>query len=510
MEGTEMEKYICIHGHFYQPPREDPWTEKIEEQKDAAPFHDWNERITYECYEPNTSSRILEEERIVDVVNNFEKISFNFGPTLFTWLSRKHPETYRKIIDADKISADKNEGYGSAIAQAYNHMIMPLANHKDKETQVYWGIRDFEFRFKRKPLGMWLPETAVDTATLEELAKQEIRFTILSPEQAGAVRKSGSDSWIKVNTNSLDKSRPYCCKLPSGRSIILFFYNGKVSHDVAFNGLLKDGKMFADHLLEAFDNNNIGLELSHIATDGETYGHHHRHGDMALAFCLYYIEKYKKARLSNYAFFLNMKPADHEVQIRENTSWSCSHGIERWRSNCGCKGTNESHIHQKWRKPLRDAFDFLRDDIDNIFVVQMKKLTHADPWDLRNKYISVILDRSEENILEFLKKYAGIETGREEMIRMLELLEMQKHAMFMYTSCAWFFDDISDTGTVQIIAYATRACQLAEKFTKRKLFPAFLTKLAKAKGNFRDYPDARVLFEKLVKPRIIDIDVFAL
>ncbi len=505
-----MEKYVCIHGHFYQPPRENPWTEKIEEQKDAAPFHDWNEKITYECYQPNTACRILEDEKIVDVVNNFEKISFNFGPTLLSWLENKHPETCIAIVAADNKVASATNGHGPAIAQVYNHMIMPLADQRDKETQVYWGIKDFEKRFGRKPEGMWLPETAVDIASLEELAKQEIAFTILSPEQARAVRKINDNKWMEVDPIQLDKSRPYRCRLPSGRSISLFFYNGKVSHDVAFNGLLKDGKQFADHLLEAFHENGNNIQLSHIATDGETYGHHHRHGEMALAFCMYYLEKYRKARVTNYAHYLSMQPPEYEVQIRENTSWSCSHGIERWRSNCGCKGTHKKSIQQQWRKPLREAFDFLKVKINSIYVNEIHSLTDADPWKLRNQFIDLVLERSPENIHLFFSKSFKNHPDKETQNKIIDLLEMQKYSMFMYTSCAWFFDDISDTGTIQIIAYAARACQLAEKYSPQALFPDFLEKLKKAGGNFPKYPDAKVLFEKRIRPAMKEVNHFAL
>ncbi|MDZ7740864.1 MAG: DUF3536 domain-containing protein [Bacteroidota bacterium] len=505
-----MEKYICIHGHFYQPPREDPWTEKIEEQKDASPFHDWNEKITYECYQPNTDCRILEDEKIVDVVNNFEKISFNFGPTLLSWLENKHPNTYKAIIGADEKVAGRMNGHGPAIAQAYNHMIMPLADQRDKETQVRWGIRDFEKRFDRKPEGMWLPETAVDTATLEELARQNIAFTILAPEQAKAIRKINDDQWIAIDSGTLDKGRPYLCNLPSGRSISLFFYNGKVSHDVAFNGLLKDGKQFANHLLEAFGEKGAGMQLSHIATDGETYGHHHRHGDMALAFCIYYLEKYEKTRVSNYAHYLSMQEPEHEVQIHENTSWSCSHGIERWRSNCGCKVTHKKSVKQQWRRPLRNAFDFLKEKINKMYVDQIQNFTDADPWKLRNDFMEIILDPADENTALFFRNNLKVQVDKDVQNKLLDLLEMQKYSMFMYTSCAWFFDDISDTGTIQIIAYATRACQLAEKYGQESLFPEFLERLKKAKGNFPEYPDAKVLFEKRIRPRMKDLKPYSL
>ncbi len=289
-----MKKYICIHGHFYQPPRENAWLEVIEVQDSAHPYHDWNERITAECYAPNAASRILNEKGVIkNIISNYSKISFNFGPTLLSWLQAREPETYNAILEADRESMNHFDGHGSAIAQVYNHMILPLANSRDKETQITWGIRDFEFRFKRKPEGMWLAETAVDTESLELLAKHGIKFTILAPRQAKAIRKLRDTDWTKVNTETVDTRRPYKCLLPSGASIVLFFYDGDIAHGVAFDGLLNDGKKFAHRLLEEFDNDSEDPQLTHIATDGETYGHHHKHGDMALAFALDYIERHK-------------------------------------------------------------------------------------------------------------------------------------------------------------------------------------------------------------------------
>ena len=332
-------KFICIHGHFYQPPRENAWLEVIEVQDSAHPYHDWNERISAECYGPNAASRILSSNNsiIKNILNNYTRISFNFGPTLLSWMEMYDKETYDAILEADKESVDRFSGHGSAIAQVYNHIIMPLANRKDKETQVIWGIRDFTYRFKREPEGMWLAETAVDTETLEILAEQNIKFTILAPRQAKSVRKIGDANWTSVNDHSVDIKRPYFIKLPSGKSITVFFYNGDVSQSVAFNGLLNDGKRFAKSLIDLFDKDRDEPQLAHIATDGETYGHHHKHGEMALAYSLDYIEKNKNADLTNYAEFIHKFPATWEAEIHENSSWSCVHGVERWRSNCGCR-----------------------------------------------------------------------------------------------------------------------------------------------------------------------------
>src|SRR4051812_11179720 len=278
-------RHICIHGHFYQPPRENPWLEAVETQDSASPYHDWNERITAECYGPNASARILDEnDRILKIVNNYASISFNFGPTLLSWLESRSPDTYAAIIDADRISRARFSGHGSALAQAYNHIILPLANARDKRTQVRWGLCDFEWRFGRKPEGMWLPETAVDVDSLEALAAEGIAFTILEPHQAKRVRKIGEKAWSETG---MDPTMPYRCTLPSGRTIAIFFYDGPISRAVAFENLLARGENLAHRVIGAFADTRKHAQVVNIATDGETYGHHHRYGDMALAYALH-------------------------------------------------------------------------------------------------------------------------------------------------------------------------------------------------------------------------------
>ncbi len=374
LEST-MKKYICIHGHFYQPPRENAWLEEIETQDSAYPFHDWNERITSECYGPNTASRILDENGVIKkIINNYAKISFNFGPTLLSWLEEHDKDTYEAIIEADKISMQNFSGHGSAVAQVYNHIIMPLANRRDKETQVKWGIYDFEQRFGRKPEGMWLAETAVDTESLEVLAEHDIKYTILAPRQAMAVRKIGDKDWHDVSDLSVNTKVPYLCNLPSGKTIYLFFYDGNISQEVAFNGLLNNGKSFGERLINDFDEKNSDPQLVHIATDGESYGHHHKHGDMALAFCLDHIEKSGRAKLTNYGEYLEKFGAVHEAKIVQSSSWSCVHGVGRWKENCGCHTGGNSGWTQQWRKPLRDSLDALREKVSKIYEKEASKL----------------------------------------------------------------------------------------------------------------------------------------
>ncbi|HCW07241.1 MAG TPA: glycoside hydrolase [Cytophagales bacterium] len=500
--STTASKYVCIHGHFYQPPRENAWLEVIEVQDSAHPYHDWNERITAECYEPNATARILDQENIIrDIVNNYSRISFNFGPTLLSWMETYAPETYEAILEADKESIKRFKGHGSAIAQVYNHIIMPLANERDKQTQIAWGIRDFEFRFKRKPEGMWLAETAVDIKTLEALAENNIKFTILAPRQAKAVRKIGETEWTSVNDRSVNTKQSYLCKLPSGKSIYIFFYDGDISQSIAFNGLLNDGRHFADSLLNAIDPNNKEAQLVHVATDGETYGHHHKHGDMALAFCLDFIEKEKSINLTNYGQFLSLVPTTYEAQIHENSSWSCVHGVERWRNDCGCNSGGKPGWNQQWRRPLRDALDWLRDQANEIVEREGKKI-FRDTLAAKNDYINVVLNRNDDTIKKFIKSNI-IDTAQSSDV--LRLMEMQRHAMLMYTSCGWFFDEVSGIETTQILQYACRVIQLASQTGNVNLEPEFLERLEKAPSNVSAHRNAAEVYKKFVLPALTNL-----
>jgi alpha-amylase/alpha-mannosidase (GH57 family) len=503
-------KYVCIHGHFYQPPRENPFLEAVEVQDSAEPYHDWNERITAECYAPNAQSRLLDEsQRIVRLVNNYGQISFNFGPTLLLWMESKAPNVLVDIQTADQYSRGRFGGHGSAIAQAYNHMILPLANTRDKATQVKWGIADFEKRFGRKPEGMWLPETAVDTASLEALASEGVKFTILAPRQAGKVRGENEKQWRDVTGEKIDPRRPYKVALPSGKQIAVFFYDGRISQGVAFEGLLDDGKRFADRLRSGFGDTQDAPQLVHIATDGESYGHHHTHGEMALTYALNDIERSGDVKLTNYAEYLELFPPKEFVEIVENTSWSCIHGIERWRSNCGCNASQRAGWTQAWREPLRNALDALRDELAMLFELHAKVLLR-DPWRARDEYIRVILDRSDENVDKFLLEHAGRELNSSEVVRALNLLEMQRHAMLMYTSCGWFFDEISGLESVQVLQYAGRAIQLArEILDDSSLEERFVARLSAAKSNLAEHRDAGNIYEKWVRTAAVKLETVA-
>lgn len=500
-----MDRHICIHGHFYQPSRENPWLEEVELEDSAYPYHDWNDRIFAECYAPNAASRILNSERkIIDIVNNYCKISFDFGPTLLRWLERHNPDVYQAILDADEKSQGLFSGHGSAIAQAYSHMIMPLANKRDKRTQVIWGIKDFEHRFKRKPEGMWLPETAVDLETLEIMAEYGIKFTILAPEQASRIRKIGDNRWQELNEVSIDPKRPYQCKLPSGRMLAIFFYDGPISREIAFGGLLGNGENLARKLISAFEEQPEAGQFVNIATDGETYGHHHRFGDMALAYCFYYLESNNLAKISIYAEVLEKNPPVYEVEIIENTSWSCFHGIERWKNDCGCSTGKNKNWNQAWRAPLRGAMDWLKGSLVQVYEEEMSKLV-KDPWSARDDYIDVVLNRSVENVEGFLSRHAKINLVKKDKIKVLKLLEMQRFAMFMYTSCGWFFEDISGIETIQVIQYAARAMQLAKQTSGISLEEAYVNILERAVSNDPDLKDGRKIYETIVKPNILDL-----
>ena len=526
MSVPTASRFVCVHGHFYQPPRENPWIEAVETQDSAAPYHDWNERITAECYAPNGAARIVDSKnRILRITNNYARISFNFGPTLLSWMEEKAPLTLKMVRDADRQS-QKHFGHGSAIAQVYNHIIMPLASTRDRISQIVWGIADFEHRFGRKPEGMWLSETAVDVESLDLLARHGIRFTILAPHQCARVRPldravkttgpaptaapmgvtaTNDEGWQETADAGVDTTHPYLVHTSPGHSIAVFFYNGPVSRAIAFDGLLNSGEAFADRLLGGFTERE-GAQLVHVATDGETYGHHHRHGEMALAYALQLIEE-GNAKLTNYGAYLAKFPPTHEVQIVEDSSWSCFHGVERWRSDCGCNG-GKAGWNQQWRAPLREALDWLRDCMAPLVSsASTNLLTDADA--ARNDYIHVILDRSRASVDAFLARHSIRTLNAAERVRALQLMELERNAMLMYTSCGWFFDDISGIETVQIITYAARVIELAAALfpeTHGALERGFTDRLAQAKSNDPEWHDGRYIYDQAIRPMVVDLE----
>jgi len=573
--AAEPQRYICVHGHFYQPPRENPWLETVEVQDSAAPYHDWNERITAECYAPNGASRITNKaNQIVRIVNNYGRMSFNFGPTLLSWLSASAPRTYRMIQDADRASAARYSGHGSAIAQVYNHIIMPLASERDARTQIRWGIADFEHRFNRRPEGMWLAETAVSRSVLDLMAQEGIKFTILAPSQCARVRRLSEEEiaaraetartgrpnlrrratdhknpqldaglhdipadqeltqappvpsepgaphlasdmwasatpWTETPNADVDPTHPYLIHLNEGRTIAVFFYDGPGSRAIAFEGLLNSGEIFAQRLIGGLHDDKPVTEpqLSHVATDGESYGHHHKHGEMALSYALHWIEENQLATLTNYGEFLEKFPPQWEAEVAEDTSWSCAHGVERWRSNCGCNG-GKPGWNQEWRGPLREALDLLRDKTAPL-AEEVAAPLFKDLWAARDAYISLMLDRSPDNIARFFAAHGTHELSEQERVTAFELLELERHTQLMYTSCGWFFDEISGIETVQIIAYAGRVLQLAAKLfgpAGAALEAEFLAILSRARSNVPEIGDGAEVYRRYVTDARVDLE----
>jgi alpha-amylase/alpha-mannosidase (GH57 family) len=484
------DRFVCIHGHFYQPPREDPWTGRVPLQPSAAPYHDWNERVAAECYGPNTAARILDPQgRIEEIVDNFSRISFDVGPTLLSWLEANAPRIYRAIQEADRESARRYSGHGSAIAQGYHHAILPLADARDRRTEVLWGKRDFEARFGRAPEGMWLPETAVDLATLEELAAAGIRFTILAPHQAARVRPIGGREWTIVSEGTLDATRPYSVFLPSGKRIAVFFYDGPASRAIAFEGLLGSAQDLAGRLTSG------GPGLLHVATDGESYGHHHPHGDMALAAALRSIERSGGPRLTNYGQYLEEHPPADEAEIAENTSWSCAHGLGRWTRDCGCRLS--AVTSQAWRGPLRAAFDSLREEVAPRYA-EAASLYFQDPWGVRDDAIELFSGCDARKAEDFLARHAARSLRPAERRRAFELLDLQRNLLRASTSCGWFFDDVAGLEARQVLAYSARAVELAERAFGGDFEGPFRARLSEAAGNDAALPDARAVYDDVL------------
>jgi alpha-amylase/alpha-mannosidase (GH57 family) len=509
--------FVAIHGHFYQPPRENPWLEAIETEESAHPFHDWNQRIAFECYRPNAYARVVDgSRRILDIHSNYSSISFNFGPTLLSWLEEKSPLIYQKVIEADREGL-KRFGHGNAMAQVYNHIIMPLANEKDKETEVLWGIADFEKRFHRKPDAMWLPETAVNYATLRVLVKYGMKYLILSPFQAMRVRPFGGKKWTDVSQGGIDSTQPYRCFIgdAAGRKradefIDIFFYDGMISREVSFGDLLRDGNVFCEQFTKAYQPSKKMPQLIHIATDGETYGHHKKFGDMALVFALKDGFPSRGFEIINYGSYLKRFPPVYEVEIEEGpkgegTSWSCTHGVGRWKEDCGCSTGGREGWNQKWRKPLRETLDFLRDELASLYEKEGEKIFN-DVWGARNGYIEVMLDRSPQEVARFFENFGVKGLDEQGRIRGLKLLEMERHALLMYTSCGWFFADLSGLETVQILKYASRAIQLAEELSCPRIEEKFVESLSRAKSNLPGMTDGRKVYQTLVKPASVTLE----
>jgi hypothetical protein len=500
------QKYLCIHGHFYQPPRENPWLNQIEFQASALPYHDWNERVTRECYCPNARARLLGEGgRIRELLNNYEYMSFNFGPTLLSWLGKAHPWIYAQIIAADRLSMDRYQGHGNALAQVYNHIIMPLASRRDKLTQIRWGLADFMHRFGRPAEGMWLAETAVDSETLRLMAEEGVKFTILSPDQAAMVRpirRSGRpETWKDVSEGRIDVARPYRVLFDaSGRtSIAVFFYHGPISRAVAYEKLLASGDKLLARIEQAYNGDGEGPELISLATDGESYGHHFKFGDMALSWVFDDLKGGDRITLTNYGEYLERFPPQDEVRIVENSAWSCAHGVGRWCSDCGCRVGSAPGWNQAWRKPLRQGMDWLAGELAAVFEERGVRL-FKDPWKARDEYIALLLHPSTEERDRFIDHQSRRSLDRPERIEALQLLESQRMALFMFTSCGWFFDDISGLEATQVLRYAAKGIDLVRPWVREDLEARLMEFLAQAHSNDPAYGNGAVVYREKVAP----------
>jgi alpha-amylase/alpha-mannosidase (GH57 family) len=494
--------YLIIHGHFYQPPRENPWTDIVEEQPSAAPFHDWNERIHAECYQPNSSAVVSETKRgEPSVINNYAQISFNFGPTLLSWLRQNHPRTYNSIIEADRDSAANRNGHGDAIAQAYGHAILPLCNDRDLRTQIRWGLADFRFRFGREAESLWLPETACNDRVISALMDEGLRYVILAPHQAARVRPANDSDWRDVDEDAIDTSIPYryIDRDNPARSIAVFFFDGRTSRAIAFENLLRS----SEDLVDAFTRAVGDREMLNVATDGETYGHHFKFGDLCLAHALTREAPERGFTITNYGEYLDNHAPALEVEINngsdgQGTSWSCPHGVGRWGRDCGCETGGERGWNQEWRKPLRQALDFLR-DVNIQYFESTRGRLFTFPWLARDDSISLILDPhfSRE---EFLYEHAGRWLSADEQREALTYLELQRMLILMYTSCGWFFNDISGIETIQILRYAARAIDLMAQLHLPSPREQFLQTLSAAKSNRLELGTGADIFRQMVEP----------
>ncbi|MGF1457914.1 MAG: DUF3536 domain-containing protein [Leptolyngbyaceae cyanobacterium] len=506
---------VCIHGHFYQPPRENPYLGAIECQPSAAPFHDWNERIHYECYRPNAYARILNERgEVIDIVNNFAHISFNIGPTLMSWLEQYDPETYRRILEADRESCERLAGHGNAIAQVYNHIILPLASDRDKRTQVRWGKADFKARFGREPEGIWLAETAVDYPTLEALVDEGFKFTILAPSQVQRCRPIPTadnpyPDWYEVGGGQVDPNRPYRCYLPSRwadgtqRYIDIFFYDGPISRDMGFNDVLGSSQHFAGRVGQAIRGDHRAAQIIGVATDGETFGHHRGGAEKSLAYAVTREFPRWGWTVTNFAYYLHSNPPTWEAVLKPVTAWSCSHGVDRWQDDCGCGGGGT--WHQQWRRPLRDALDWLRDQLVDIFE-QYGSRYFKDPWAARDAYVAVIRQRTDNSRQQLFKAHQSHTLSTAEKVEALRLLEMQRHALLMYTSCGWFFDEVSRPEGTQVLRYAARAIELAGEVSGVELEAQFIQQLEPGLSNVPQFGNAAGVYRQLAIPAQVSLE----
>ncbi|HET9442706.1 MAG TPA: DUF3536 domain-containing protein, partial [Acidimicrobiales bacterium] len=466
---------LVVHGHFYQPPRENPWTEEVPREPSAAPFHDWNERIALEAYRPNAFARVVDERgRVVAIVNNYRHMSFDFGPTLLSWLEEEAPEAYARVLEADAIG-------GGGMAQAYFHVILPLATERDVRTQVRWGLAEFQHRFGRRAEGIWLPETAVNDRVLRIVAQEGVRFTILAPRQSAT---------------PVDSRRPYRWVDPDDPTlgVDLVFYDGALSHSAAFELRSLSSQELVQRACDAAGDEG-GLVV--VAADGETFGHHHHWGDRLLAYALAIEAPKRGVQVCSVETYLRRHPPTEQVRVIES-AWSCPHGVGRWKQDCGCSTGGGPGWNQRWRAPLREALDVVRAAVDEAYDRRAPAVL-GDPGRALDDYVQVLLGAEKRD--DFAARHV---VG--DPVEAFTLLEAQRHALAMYTSCGWFFTDLAGLETVQILRYAGRALDCLEELGEEPPLEAFLQVLDRAESNDPAEGTGREVWDRHVVPVRVDAE----
>ncbi len=505
-------KWVVIHGHFYQPPLENPWLDYIEQQPSAAPHHDWNERIYAECYRPNGYSRLLDADgMITGIHNNYRTMSFNFGPTLMSWLAHHHPVTTARIIEGDTAAKKASGGHGNAVAQVYNHIIMPLASRRDQLTQLRWAKASFRATYHREPEGIWLAETAINMETVQCLIEEEFTFVILAPQQAEAIRPlDGSSSWVPTGEQPVDTRRPYriFSRNPAGKKsggyLDAFFFDEGLSKEISFNDLLQDAHTLGNRINDCYTSAAREDEVVVIATDGETFGHHKPFGDMCLAYFFTNVAPSLGIHPVNFGTYLAEHEPQFEVSLKngfgEGTAWSCAHGVGRWTRDCGCSTGGREGWNQKWRAPLREALDTMQESLDSTFSTTCRQFG-INPWKLRDGYATVLNNFTRKTFDRLITaQKPKKKPSAEEKQLLLRLLEAQKYMLFSYTSCGWFFSEISGIEPMQNLAYACRALQLGIDPKKQaEVLETFMHDLARAPSNLNGDTGA-TLFEQHILP----------
>lgn len=477
--GDGEKRFVIIHGHFYQPPRESPWTGLISPEPGAAPFANWNERILSECYAANGHTHIM-DGNLVRIRNNYESLSFDFGPTLFGWMERHGRGAYRNVVRADSLSLS-GRGHGNAIAQSYNHSILPLLTPRDQEVQIAWGMEDFRFRFGREPEGIWLPECAADRTTLTAVAAAGLKFVILAPWQGE----------FKTPAGEIDDGGAGPFLWRSGElSLAIFRFERELAGEISFGNALKDGAALA----EAVASRTLKMRPQGalmLATDGETFGHHHRTGAAELARALSILERRSDLEIVNCAQYLAAHPAAGSFEINSATSWSCHHGIERWRSNCGCR--IDANTSQEWRAPLRTAMDFVKTHVDLLYDRNAAQLV-ADPVAALKQSIRLAFDANPAIHEEFYFRHKV--GGDDHQLQLARLFEMQRAAHSALTSCAWFFDDFGGLEGRVVLRWAARAIEIASELAP-SAESELLQRLREIRSNRREIGDAASLYLSL-------------